>query len=742
MTISGPSLADPFELRRQRIGYLITALAVGAYALVACLFLYRLVVHDSQGRLSDAVFMLVGLAANVVNLIWLRQGHLARSAWSFIVANVLLMVVFSAVTPNDQALTGVVLALGVAIYAGATLPRRAVTYGILFAFCGGALVAAMDYLRPWERGRLNLTFADPIIVTLVGLAIVFLVILVRLYTSLRLSAKLLLTAAGTALFTSIGIFLPVYHVLRQMPPQEAAWASAIEATVVVAAVISVVVCAFTARFFARTIIRPLQTLATASERVSAEDWSGLRELTVDGATVQKQLDDFERGSQDEIADLARTFNRMAGRLQENQAGLRQNVQELRHVGAALLESETTLRTFIDALPAPAFLLDQNGCFLATNRVIETDFKKSRQEMVGTYAFGLLRPALAASRRAYFDQVLQTGQAVQFEDTSSRNEHFINYMCPVFDAAGHISRVAVFAFDITERKNAETLIQTQYDQLAAQNEELQAQTANLLVQEQALSQAEAELRQLNAELEKRVDMRTAELAAANRELESFSHSVSHDLRAPLRAIGGFTRILDEDYRSQLDPTAQYYLDRIQKSVDHMGALIDNLLQLARLARAEPHRSTVNLSTLARSIVDELRASDPRRQVEFSCAPNLVVQADPHLIRTVLQNLLGNAWKFTAKHAAACIALGSTQVDGETVYFVRDDGAGFDMRYRSKLFGPFQRLHTPEEFSGTGVGLASVQRILRRHGGRIWAEGAVEAGATFYFTLPEDTRAIRV
>jgi PAS domain S-box-containing protein len=416
--------------------------------------------------------------------------------------------------------------------------------------------------------------------------------------------------------------------------------------------------------------------------------------------------------------------------------LRQNVRELRQVGAALLEGETTLRTFIDALPEPAFLLDQNGCFLATNRIIETEFKRNCQELVGTYAFGLLRPALATSRKAYFDQVLQTGQAVQFEDTS-RERHFINYMCPVFDATGHISRVAVFAFDITERKNAETVIQTQYDQLAAQNEELQAQTADLLAQERALSQAEAELRQLNAELEKRVNMRTAELAAANRELESFSHSISHDLRAPLRAIDGFTRILDEDYRSQLDPAARYYLQRIQTSVNHMGALIDNLLQLARLARAEPHRSAVNLSTLAHSIVDELCAADPARQVDFDCAPNLVAQADPHLIRTVLQNLLGNAWKFTAKHATARIELGCTQANGETVYFVRDNGAGFDMRYISKLFGVFQRLHSNEEFGGTGVGLASVQRILHRHGGRIWAEGAVEAGATFYFTLPEDT-----
>jgi signal transduction histidine kinase len=731
----GPRLTVPFQLRRRRISYFITALAIGTYALLSSLFLFRLVADFSLVRVGDLIFMLAGLAANGLSLVWLRQEKYTRSAWSFMVANTLVVAVFSVTNPNNKALAGLLMGLGVAIYAGAVLPRRAVAPGILFAFCSGGLIATIDYLRPWERGRLNLTPSDPATLILTGLTIFIIVALARLYAGFPLNAKLLLATAGMGLFTSMGIFLPVYWVTQQMPPALGAWADTIEATAVVAAVISVAACSVAAQVFARSIIRPLQTVAAASEKVAAEDWPSLSQSTPDGRNFQAELHHLEQQSQDEIADLARAFIHMTDQLQQSQSGLRQNVQELRPGGEALVESESTLWTFINALPEAAFLLDPNGNFLATNQVIERNLEKTHQELVGAYAFSLLRPALAASRKAYFDQVLRTGQTVQFED-GSPGKYYINFMCPVFDTAGQIARVGVFSLDITERRHAETVIQTQNDQLAAQNEELQAKTAELLTQGEALTQAEAELRQLNAELERRVELRTAELAAVNEELETFSHSISHDLRAPLRAISGFTRLLEEDYETQLDPTARHFLERIQASVSHMGALIDNLLQLARLARTEPRRIEVNLSALAQSIMGELRAADPARQVHFVCAPGLKVQADFHLMRDVLQNLLGNAWKFTAKHPVARIELGRLQLNGQTVYFVRDDGAGFDMRYASKLFGTFQRLHTREEFNGTGVGLASVQRILQRHGGRIWAEAAVESGATFYFTLPDE------
>jgi len=226
-----------------------------------------------------------------------------------------------------------------------------------------------------------------------------------------------------------------------------------------------------------------------------------------------------------------------------------------------------------------------------------------------------------------------------------------------------------------------------------------------------------------------------LAAVNKELESFSYSVSHDLRAPLRSIDGFSQALVEDYPDKLDEQGKDYLQRVRSSTQRMGELIDDLLKLSRVTRSEIKLEMVNLSTLAQSIATEVQKTQPERQVEFVITPGLSAKGDEHLLRLLLENLLGNAWKFTAKHPQARIAFGSTRVDGKQVFFVRDDGAGFDMTYADKLFAPFQRLHSASEFPGIGIGLATAQRIINRHGGRVWAEGEIEKGATFYFTLVE-------
>jgi light-regulated signal transduction histidine kinase (bacteriophytochrome) len=248
-------------------------------------------------------------------------------------------------------------------------------------------------------------------------------------------------------------------------------------------------------------------------------------------------------------------------------------------------------------------------------------------------------------------------------------------------------------------------------------------------------------QLEREIEERKRVETqiqgvnTELLAANKELEAFSYSVSHDLRAPLRGIDGFSLALLEDYADKLDEGGRDYLHRVRAATQRMGILIDDLLSLSRVTRTEMRMEKTDLGAIARSVATELQKTEPERRVEFRIAEGLEAFVDSHLIRITLENLLGNAWKFTSKRKSPCIEFGRMLCDEKLTYYVRDDGAGFNPAYANRLFGAFQRLHDKSDFPGTGVGLATVQRIIHRHGGRIWAESAVEGGATFYFTLAE-------
>jgi len=261
------------------------------------------------------------------------------------------------------------------------------------------------------------------------------------------------------------------------------------------------------------------------------------------------------------------------------------------------------------------------------------------------------------------------------------------------------------------------------------EDFEGEKANVGLANELLSREVKERKRADEQIQRT----NRELLAANKELEAFSYSVSHDLRTPLRSIDGFSQALLEDYGDKLDATGQDHLQRVRRAAQRMAALIDDLLNLSRVTRSELRREMLDLSAMAKSIAGELQEGEPGRQVQFEIESGLTAVGDAHLMRAAMENLLRNSWKYTSAHPSARIEFGRKVWNGKRCFMVRDDGAGFNQQYSDRLFGAFQRLHTTKEFPGTGVGLATVQRIIHRHGGEIWAEGAVEKGASFYFTL---------
>jgi light-regulated signal transduction histidine kinase (bacteriophytochrome) len=255
---------------------------------------------------------------------------------------------------------------------------------------------------------------------------------------------------------------------------------------------------------------------------------------------------------------------------------------------------------------------------------------------------------------------------------------------------------------------------------------------------ALIESRNEVRRANADLERRVAERTRQLEAANRELEAFAYAVSHDLRAPLRSMSGFSQILQESAPPELDEKSRHYLRRIHDASMRMSGLIEDLLNLSRIGRSELTARPISLSQIAAEAAAAVRERHPTREVHLDITPGMEVSADPRLLRIALENLVSNAWKYTSRTAQARVSIGTEAGENGPVYFVRDNGVGFDMKYVDKLFVPFQRLHPETEFPGNGIGLVTVQRIVARHGGRIWADAKPDEGATFYFTLSVPAR----
>ncbi|HYN97118.1 MAG TPA: ATP-binding protein [Pilimelia sp.] len=369
-------------------------------------------------------------------------------------------------------------------------------------------------------------------------------------------------------------------------------------------------------------------------------------------------------------------------------------------------SHNQLQELIDHTSANIYMKRvDNGRYLLVNREWERLFKVRREEVVNLTDHGVFPTGLADQLRANDLAVAGRRKPVQYEETAGTDageRTYLSVKFPVFDATGTPYAVCGISTDITERKRAEE-----------------------------------EIRHLNADLEARVRERTAELEASNGELDAFAYSVSHDLRAPLRSLHGFSDALIEDYDSVLDDTGRDYLRRLQSNVKRMGRMIDDLLDLSRATRAELHRDDVDITCLAQELFVELAGLDPHRTVRTRVADGLCASGDRQLLRLMLQNLLANAWKFSAKRPDATIEVDQVDRDGGRFFVVRDNGAGFDMRYADKLFTAFQRLHATSDFEGTGIGLAIVARIVHRHGGRIFAEAAVDSGAAFYFSLKPES-----
>ena len=373
----------------------------------------------------------------------------------------------------------------------------------------------------------------------------------------------------------------------------------------------------------------------------------------------------------------------------------ESMDVLRRAEAAALEANRFLGAIVENIPNMIFVKDAAELrFERFNKAGEELLGVTRDQLIGKNDYDFFPKEQADFFIAADRETLAGGKVKDIPEEpiqTAAGQRWLHTMkVPILDAAGKPQHLLGISEDITDRRRAE------------------------------------------------VEIRVAKEAAevANRELEAFSYSVAHDLRAPLRAIDGFSQALVEDHAAVLPADAQQFLDRIRRGASRMGELIDDLLQLSRVTRAELRRTSVDLSRIAEDVVTSLRAAHAGREIETVIAPELSVSGDARLLRIVLENLLGNAFKFTGKMERARIELGADRKNDERCYFVRDDGVGFDMAHAARLFQAFQRLHGQNEFDGTGIGLAIVNRIVHRHGGRIWAESARDAGATFYFTLGQE------
>jgi len=420
-----------------------------------------------------------------------------------------------------------------------------------------------------------------------------------------------------------------------------------------------------------------------------------------------------------------------------------DITERRRAQASLQQSEAFLNSIIEQSPYAIWIADSCGTLVRSNPACLKLFNVRKEEVIGKYNVFEDNLVAAQGLIPQVERAFQQGEIVRFEmsyDTSllenvtllEKVKLFLDAtLFPIKNAEGRITNVVIQHVEISEKKRAQEEIRRLNVELEKTVEmrtrELRDTQAALLNLVDDLNESSKSLEDANRSLEE-----------VNRELAAFSYSVSHDLRAPLRSIEGFSRALEEDFGDKIDGEGKDFLLRIRRATETMGQLIDDMLSLSRVTRTELNYQDVNLSRLTRGIVEGFNELNPSRAVDLCVQKDVIVHADEHLMNIALTNLLDNAWKFTAKVPSASIEFGCQLRDGKKEIFVRDNGAGFDSLHAGKLFSPFQRLHRANDYAGTGVGLATVQRIIHRHGGRIWAEGEVGKGAAFYFTLGTDDK----
>ncbi len=469
--------------------------------------------------------------------------------------------------------------------------------------------------------------------------------------------------------------------------------------------------------------RPADLLIVAANR-GFEATTGISRDAVVGRRLREAVPGIEHDPADWIGTYTRvaltgvpvSFEQGSARLGAHysvsayQAAPRQcavtfvDISERRRAEAELRDSEARLRTILDGVDAYIYLKDAQGRYLFANAAVRELWHAELADIVGRGDELFFDEATARNIRRNDQRVLERGESVRAEETNTvardgRTRSYISVKLPLRRADGSVYALCGISTDITERIDAE-----------------------------------AQIRALNAGLEQRVAERTAELLAANQELDAFAYAVSHDLRAPLRAMRGFAAILKEEHGSALEYDALALLAEIDAAGARMGALIEGLLTVSRSTRGELQRAAVDVSALAVQALAQLRHLEPRRTVQCSVEPGIVAYADAAMLDALMQNLIGNAWKYTAATTDARIRVYLDERDGRRWICVADNGAGFDMRHAHRLFKPFQRLHRADEFPGLGIGLATVQRIVQRHGGEIDAHGEPGAGATLRFTLP--------